>query len=198
MVIETACQSFISDIGDYAIYADARFGDNGDYWGVPTYEVGSPSASTPGYCRWDSDPSNGIETGWLDVELHVGANHVVTWEVQGGGDGILQFSNVQYGDISKVRVRAAVQQSGLLFEWRSLVLQFYDNGVLKESSSMTSAQQPKADTTQSGSVKEMITTITPAWAHNDELILTGQIHLHANQGVYPGANDLFGQVLINA
>src|SRR5271156_6307334 len=114
--VTTAKYSTFQTISGYTIFADVLFGDNGDPNGVPGYDVGSSGSNcSSGYIVWEGNIDNGLDSGEVSVNLSLppgGGANAVTWDVVGGGSGILSFTSTTYGAISKVQVLAGVALGG--------------------------------------------------------------------------------------
>jgi hypothetical protein len=192
--VTTQTNSYISDIEGWCIYADALFGDNGDTEGVPEYDVGTNSDNAYGFITW-GNPNNNIDSGNLAINFNAPASgQTITWAIQNAST--LSYSGVGHGTIQSVQIVAGVQASGCKFSWGSLVVAFYKSGILIESVSLSGADNPVADGIGSGAPTEQITTITPANNNNDQVVITGTLRLQVNAGVYPGEDDVFGDIFV--
>jgi len=203
MTVTTETNDGISTISDYCVYADAEFGGNGDESGEPSYDCGSSdSDNVYGYITWDSDLSDGLDSGTrtLSFQALEGGSNGVEWNVQGGSAGTLQFTDQTYGAIQSVKIRAAVILQGCKCTLSGIVLKFYKNGSLVETITLTSATNPVADTRADDAPdeREQITTITPTNSDNTKLVVTGNLRLEAVEGDLPGPSDLQAQIFVFA
>lgn len=189
----TSIQTFFG-----CFFAEARFGSNGGT-GTPEYDVGSTTSNAvSGRTVWDSDLSNGLNSGWINVSLDAeagGGSNAVSWTVTGGTVVPLLFSGVTYGIIDNVQIVAAVQFPAQML-WRSVLVKFYKAGVLIES--FSERVGPQVDTTGATPpvAKEQVLTVVPAQTDNDKVVITGQIELVCAAGIYPGPNDIFAQIYV--
>jgi hypothetical protein len=198
--VTTAKYTSFQTISGYKIFADALYGDNGDPNGVPGYDVGASSTDcSSGYIVWEGDIQNGLDSGNVSVDLSLppgGGTNAVQWDVVGGASGTLTFTST-YRTMTKVQLLAGVALGGCKMSWVNATIRFYKAGVLMESISLDSSNNPVADaTSQSGSVEiEQITTITASSGY-DRVDVSGNIRLQANAGVSPGADDIFADVYV--
>ncbi|HEY8665272.1 MAG TPA: hypothetical protein VIL86_01345 [Tepidisphaeraceae bacterium] len=197
MSIVMELNPYITDTSDATVYGETRIGDNGDLWGAPEYDIGTSSTSQVGYTTWDSAPYDGIDSGWVNVTLHLTSSGASLY-VENGGDGTLSLTNAQFGAISKVEIDAATQTSGVSVAWRALSVEFFKNGSATEGINVPTNKDPVADGTNATGPIEAITTVTPTAANNDEVIVSGQVYIHADSGNYPSGNDIFSQILVYA
>jgi hypothetical protein len=198
--VSTAKYSSFQTISGYAIFADVLFGDNGDPSGIPGYNVGSsPTNCANGYIVWQDNIDDGLNSGEVAVDLSLprgGGTNAVEWAVTGGASGPLNFTST-YSTISKVQILAGVGLGGCKMSWYGIAIRFYKAGVLMETISLDSTNNPVADAmSDSGAVEiEQITTITASPGY-DQVEITGSVQLQANAGVFPGEEDIFGDIYI--
>jgi hypothetical protein len=198
--VTTVKYTSFQTISGYKIFADALYGDNGDPNGVPGYDVGSsPTDCSSGYIVWEGNIEDGLDSGDVSVALSMppgGGTNAVQWNVVGGASGVLSFTST-YGSISKVQILAGVALGGCKMSWVSTTVRFYKAGVLMESITLNSSNNPVADaTSQSGSVEvEQITTITASSGY-DQVDISANVRLQANAGISPGEDDIFGDIYV--
>ena len=113
----------------YNAFSEVQVGDNDDYlFGTAEYRTGSSDTNnTEGQWVWDSNPDDGIDSGWQTVAFHesiVNGQSQIEWSIA-GLDPII-YNGSSYSNISSVKIRAAVQTQAAMF-WRSLSVTFYDN-----------------------------------------------------------------------
>jgi hypothetical protein len=196
----TPVMSSISNIIGYCAYAEVKYGSNGAAGGVPEYGVGhDPSDTVTGRRVWDGNLADGLESGWINVELALepggGANDV-KWTVFGGTPNPVFYSGVTYGTIVQVRVRAAVQ-APVQMQWRSVTVKFYKNGTMVDSFTRRAGPEVDRRSYPTPVAAEQVLTVVPAAADNDKVVVTGQVRLHAPAGISLQATDLFGQVFVD-
>lgn len=196
----TTSSSTISDISIYCGFAEARFGSNGATDGDAEVELGAVNQSpASGRRTWDSNLSDGLAVGPLIVQFTAeagGGSNGLKWSVAGANPSPLQYSGVTYGNITKVRIRAAVQTTAMV-QWTQVQVRFYKNGRLNESYVASSAG-PAVNTSNSTApvTAEQILDVVPDLSGNTKVIVSAYIEFASPQGVYPGVNDLFAQVFI--
>jgi hypothetical protein len=187
--------STINEVTGYSMMAEILFGDNGNPYGVEGMTMSNATEYQGSVVTWDSDLSDGLDSGWIGVELIAAAGASgAQWNVDGIGS--LQTGDGGFAEIGKVTVRAVVTRGGLAMCWRDLRVQFYSGGQLVES--MNLGDTPCADTLgvpNSGPL-EAGREITPSGADGDPVGVMGMIRLRAVAGNYPGVTDIFSQILI--
>lgn len=203
MTITTATNDSISDLTGTA-YAEAIYGNNGDTGGVPGYDTGDPASDNVyGYITWGDDPPEPLDSGEVDFNFQAlpgGGTNGVLWDVTGGSAGQLQYSNAAYGTLVSVTLRAAVTLAGCKVSMNGVVVKFYKGGVLIESATLNSGQNPVADALASSDpvAIEQVTVVTPANTDNDKVVVTGTVRLQTLAEIAPAPTDLFGQIYLQA
>src|SRR6266851_3878179 len=94
MPIYMASSPDISSISGYSVVAEACPGGNGDPWGATEYDIGDGTSFIGGRTVWDTDLSNGFDTGSDEFQLRMSAGGGLGgagWSVQGTDDGPLAF-----------------------------------------------------------------------------------------------------------
>lgn len=187
-----------SAIDGYAVYADLRCGSNNLLSGVPELDVGaSPDDENSGKIVWDSNLSDGFDSGWVSVELDInaaGGQGSVVWSVQNISVG---YASQQFNEIDGFILRAGVSASGSIVSFRNVYAQFFWNG---------SDAQPAQTVIQDGATASTVgTTASDA----EDIVLMGpdgsgyrkarvfaQVRMQSPS--LPNPNDLFGQVFVYA
>lgn len=185
----------ISNLSGYSYISELCYGSDGDEFGDPELASGTPGTEATGRTEWDSDPDDGIDSGWCGAALsfHNGATGQA-WQVNSAS--AIQTSVGTFNGISKVRIRAAVTNQAAML-WNNLQVDFFKNGVKQESASLASFG-PDATQIPGGATKESLVTITPAAGnHYDSFTLSAAVRLEAPAGVYPATNDIYSQVLVS-
>jgi hypothetical protein len=200
--ITTSSSNSISNITGYKFEAECVYGDNGDGSGQGGYDIGtSPSNNNSGEIVWQPTEGQAFNTGNIAVTLDApkggGSGNPPTWTVSGSEDGPVNYS-VSYGAIQSAEIRAGVTLAGTAISFNDLVLKFYKNGSLIETVNLSSADNPSVNAlSSSGTVAmQQLTTVTPANNNNDSVVITGNMVLQANNGVYPGATNMFDQIFV--
>ncbi len=190
--------SYISDIGSYNLYSQASMGDNGYPDGIPGVYVGvSDSANQSAYREWDSDLSDGLDSGWVAVSFTATLGSTNTAQFSVGGAGTTYYSGGSATAISEVDIRAAVAGPDMAMSWSNLSVAFYQGSSLVETVSLGNDVAVSTIGSQTWDPAEMIAQITPTQSNCDKVVVTGSIRLQAAAGTYPGPNDIFGQVFIH-
>lgn len=194
---DSVSSSGISQFSGYSAFGEAKYGANGGDSAWPECAAGVPTGFETGSRVWDANPYDGVDSGWVGVQLTVESSGGISWAVNGCSAGNLQRSTGSFGDIERVHVRAGAQAEGTA-AWRSLSIEFYDGGSVADSYSQSGG--PEVDTTSTPwwPVAEDILTVTPDVWGVDKVVVSGQVRFTSPQGVYPGPDDLFGQVFIES
>jgi len=186
----------ISDLsGDF--FGSAMFGDNGDLYGIATSTAGIASTEHVSlFAMWDSDYEDGVNSLSRSVSLSLNrtANGAASWSCQGGGSGTFTVGTDL--SISSVTIRAAVLEDGMRMEWNTLAVSFYDGGVRGESVYILNIVADTMNTSNNAPL-ESVVIVTPEGTSYDGVVVSGRVKLQAEVGVYPAADDLFGQIFIN-
>jgi hypothetical protein len=183
--------------GDY--FATALYGDNGDMWGVPTGAAGQGDDwDAWSYMQWDSNTSDGIDSGWHDVQLSINADGAGTGTWAENDETPQTFSVGTSTTIQSVIVQAAVASSGMEMDWSNLTIKFYNNGNLVETVSPANAPNASTMTANNGNPAESVMVVTPSATNDNGVAISGAVRLKATAGNYPMETDIFGQITINA
>jgi len=191
-----ATNNSISTIIGYCIGAEAVVGSN-DATGVPEFWVGDAAGDmVAGQKQWDSNLSDGFDTGLVSVELNLrpgGGTSGVTWTLNGSP---LVYTGSSYGTITRVRIRAGVSTTAIS-SWRSILIKFMKAGVQTDSFTLKSG--PIADTSSDTppTAKEQILTVTPGPSDIDQVIITGQFRLSDAATTLPNPYELMAQIYID-
>ncbi len=185
----------ISAMSDYAMYAEARLGSNGDAWGVSELVVGSDEEDAT-YSRivWDDNLDNGFDTGDVSEILHTGTETVAT--TNSVDDEPITFQSSALGNIQKVQIRALALAAASV-SWSQISITFYRGGVAMDSyigGAAVSVDKRNA----TGPVKsEAILEVTPDRFDYDQVVISGSFRMiFDSTTVYPGATDLAGQFFV--
>lgn len=197
--VTTTSGSAISDMGDYCVKTEARFGDNGWVGGGNTIDGvaisdGVNDLSTTAV-EWDGDLLDGLDSGTSDVLFGASTDgtDLAQWRV-GEYDRISSYADLCQG-ISSIAIRAAVARGGMAFLWSDLVVSFKRDGELMQT---VNVGDVSADTCAAinDDPAETIAVVTPSASDYDEVIVTGSIRMLGNVGITPDPYDIFGQVLV--
>lgn len=193
--------STVSDPTGFCAFAEAKYGTNGDVSGAtPEVAVGHDASDALTARRvWDANPSDGVDSGWVAATLVAevgGGSAGVKWTVNGAG-GTLTYTGVTYGNIGTVRVRACAQVRGQV-RWRNAKIEWY-RGTRRIEWTADRAAGPEVDTrTGTATEAEQIWQAVPTGTTHTRLVVSGEFSLACPEGVVPGPEDLFVQVLVDA
>jgi len=201
MPIYMSASPDIAPAPDYTFLTEVRAGGNGDPDATPEYDAGDPYDLATGRTTWDSSLTNGMDSGNVQVQLHVwhadGVAHV-TWSLGGDTSGDLTYDGADYDALSGVELVAGVQSSEMEFTWSNVAVTFRKADTTTE----TIAVEDPVDATTIGtsnSAREAFCTVTPTNGDNDEMILTAMVRLRSTTAnLQPEPNDLFGQAFVFA
>ena len=127
--------SQVSTITGSCVVAQAKFGSNYDSSGTPEVYVGSGAGDDTTRREWDSNPSNGIDSGQVSVFFSAevgGGSNGIAWSVSSSDAVPIIYTGRTYGAIQSVKIRAAVGLNGSS-EWTELQVKFFRSGRLLES-----------------------------------------------------------------
>lgn len=109
----TVTNNFISTLSGFNTYAEMLVGSNNAPGGTAEFLIGaSATNNTTGRKLWDSDLTDGFDSGWVDVVLTMPATSGpsdVLLKVAGGNPETITYSGIIYSAITRVRIRAGVQ-----------------------------------------------------------------------------------------
>lgn len=181
---------------DYQLLNELRYGTDGSGSGTPELDAGAAGDLVTAPMTWDSNLSNGLDSGSVQVSLLVrtGDTTIMQWTV---GNEVMTYYGPSYTNISELAITAADSAKASI-SWNNMQLSFFSQG--SEVDSYYTAQGPKVDQTglSSPQFKEDVLTVTPQNSYVDEIRMTATIRMTAPQGVSLSPNALFGQVLIKA
>lgn len=191
----SATDNEISNISfDYV--GQVQVGDNGYQGGIPGAAIavnGTETNSTP--VLW-GDMSNGFDSGWQNVQFSVNANSSGTANLNLANADSAISSPVSSGTLSTVEIDAAVDAYGMSMQWQNIEIQFYSGNTLVDSTQISSigVDTTNADTNDP---QEAITEASTNASNVTSIVVTGQVRMTADQGVYPVDTDIFGQIGIS-
>ena len=180
-------------IDGYAIVADLQCGDD-DFGGYPELGLGTSADQITADRIWDTDLSDGFDTGWVDVELDWSANGQITLNV---GGTVISYDGGQYDDISGFVLRDGASAADSIVSFRNVSAQFFHsiNGI----SIVQSAVADDATATTVGSTgtdAEDIVVAVPEGSGFRSAKLFAQFRMQSPD--LPNRADLFGQIFIYA
>jgi hypothetical protein len=188
----------IVQASDYNLSAGVRYGSDGDpTYPIGEYDVGSSADDTiVGMRTWDGDPTDGVDSGWVDLDFTLDAvNDTITYSVGGGDVLTYSFAGKGIDSVDEIAIRAAVTNQAAML-WQNLDVSFYHDGILADSYQGDGPQADLRADPQSGSQDDML-YIQPEASNINQIHVTAQVRLAAPAGVYLGENDIFGGLLIH-
>jgi hypothetical protein len=92
-----------------------QVGSNGSGGGSPGVVLGDGSGASTADVTWDSNPSDGFASGWVNVQMTASAGGGVTYDITqpNGTSTNVSYSGASYGTINTVQVQAAVSAGGM-------------------------------------------------------------------------------------
>jgi hypothetical protein len=178
----------------YAIVADLRCGDNA-LDGVP--ELGLESSSNEQVTAdnvWDADPSDGFDSGWVNVEVDWNANGEIDFNVNGT---VISYNGGPYDDFYGFVLRSGVSAADSTVAFRNVSAQFFHsvNGIdlaqvgVTDDAVATTAGNAQPDA-------ESIVVTVPNGGGIKSARLFAQVRMQSPD--LPNPTDLFGQIFIYA
>lgn len=195
MSVTTWTANSITDVQNNE-FAAIQYGDDGYPYGIATGIAGQ------GYDQdiwtsnvWDDNPDDGVDSGWRAVNFSVNASNDGQMSLSVDGDSPVTYDVGTDATVHSVTIQADVAYGGLMFSWSDVTVSFYHNGSLVDTQHPAdiSAGDLNSSSQDPSETGEVISTS----ANADGASIQGQVRLQAAAGVYPGANDVFGQVSIS-
>jgi hypothetical protein len=182
---------------EYNIFAEARYGDNSiAAGGEHELAVGGSSTNmSTAHFTWDTDLSNGLDSGLKKIALEVpaGNSNPISWQV---GKSQASHSGATYGNIEKIVLRvgvlldAAVALTGVSVTF---------SGPGGASYTYGPADGPAVDQRNGGGAAAASVEITASTGSTfTSVTVTGSVRMRANAGVFLGPGDAFAQVFVVA
>lgn len=183
-----------ADDSNYSAIATLDVGDNITYGAYCEVEAAVGGSASAGEFAWDSYADDGLDSGWVDVELSLTVDGIDQIDLAvGGGDPINTTANAMES-ISKVVIDATVLNMGMAFSWQDISVLFYRDGQVVDSAIITTG--PQADTMDySASSVAQGVQVTTAQASCDQVVIVGQVRLQ-NDNSCMSPYEMFGQVRI--
>jgi hypothetical protein len=186
----------------YSVYADLKIGSNGNDEGVSELTAADASgAAAYGHTTWDEDVSDGVDSGWVQVQLVAGPSGV-TWTV--GNRPPVQVADSVGGEVLSLKVRAAVSGANRQSSWRDLVASFYDSADAdlsqpQEQMMLARSRTPVASTMDAAdptAEADQVTDIIPEGSGYSKMMLTASVRIESLSGIIPSPDSMFGQVYL--
>lgn len=188
-------RSQITDPAGYCVAAVARYGSDGDEPTVRELLVsGSSGSQGYGSLAWfPDDPTDGVyDTGLLAYHLKFpaggGSTSPVQLQVANASPSTVTFGGRGYGTFGSVVVDAVVRINATA-RWDSLTVDFYKNGSVVDSYTLTASLV--ADTIGSDTeTAQAVLTVTPASTDYDSVDISARVELVYPEDEDPDRNDL--------
>jgi hypothetical protein len=179
----------------YNYEAQLQIGDDGYPGGVPgaTLSIAGTETGSTGVI-W-GDMSDGLDSGWHGVQFSVNTASGGEADLSVGNSGSDVISSTSTGTLSQVAITAGVDEWGLSMQWQDIQVDFYSGTTLVDSASIPTmgVDTTNADTNDPA---EAITQISTNAQNVTKVVVTGQVRMTANAGVYPANTDIFAQVQV--
>jgi hypothetical protein len=188
---------FLSDPGWYALFGTIQVGDVSQDIGA--MEVGDAQDRTYSYAGLDYDGGGRFDSGWRQFYFHADVSGGgVSWWVQ-GMPHVSHTSSQSYTSVTEVLVVAAVARPRMRVSWEGLSVTIRESyglqGPEHYQGSLVADTFGRADP---GAQQQKVLHVYAPGEGFNEAIVQGYVRLEAEAGVQPGAEDVFGQVLIRA
>lgn len=177
-------------------YAAIEYGDNGYPYGMPTASAGQGTdedvwSSTV----WDSDPSNGVDSGLRSFSFSVNSADDGTASLAVDDESAQTFSVDPDAAIHSVTIQADAAYGGISFAWSDLTISFYHDGTLVDTEQPSAVSAGDLNST-SGDASESGAIVTTS-ANANGVAIRGQVEIRSAEGVYPSGTDVSGQISIS-
>jgi hypothetical protein len=179
----------------YSLYGSMSVGSNGDPNGDPTMTAGDDQGEEVwGYQVWDSDTSDGFDTGNVPVDFtgDTSGNESLTV----GSSGPLTYAGDSFGSISSVQLQAGVQIPASA-SWSNVVVSFYNGSQLLETDCVASGPSVNTINTPSTPAAEQVLTVIPTAQNATSVSVSGNMRMTSPNG-NPGSADMFCNIFINS
>jgi hypothetical protein len=182
---------------EYKLFAEARYGDNSiAAGGEHELAVGESSTNmSTAHFTWDTDLSNGLDSGAKKIALDVPASNTnpLTWQV---GKSHASHSGATYGSLLKIVLRVGVLLEAAV-ALTGVTVTFSGPGGASYTYGPTDG--PAVDQRNlTGAAEASIEITPPSGTTFTSATVTGAVRLRANAGVSLGAGDAFAQVFVAA
>jgi hypothetical protein len=187
----------LSDPSGYRLFADLLAGTNGSFAWAPELYVGSTSDdATSAQRMWDGNLDDGFDSDSVfvsfDASLASGSATLSTSTADSSPDA--SYTGTTGGTIGSVLIRAGAQVPGDV-DWSDISVTFWNGSQQGETINISAGPDANAADSSTG-VAEQTLVVTPASSNYNHVTVSGALRMQAPTGVWPGGNDLFGQILI--
>lgn len=190
-----------TDITGFCILAELQYGSNGEASGASECDAGkSLESESTGRRKWALDTSDGVDSGWVPVQLVVNAdssNSPVAWLVNGADPDPIAYTGATFGEILYFKLRAGVRNAGRRISFRNVSVSFYVNGSDSTAAESGQISNPPVASTL-GQVDpvdaESIVEVGPENSGYRKATLSAEVRLESED--IPNATDIFGQLFV--
>jgi hypothetical protein len=186
----------IDDFVDESLYASMDVGSNGNPYGDPTFAAGDDQGEEVwGFGVWDSNTSNGFDTGNVAVYFGGASNGNETLQV--GGNAPISYAGDSFGSISSVQFQAAVTVPASA-SWSDVTVDFYDGSQLVEVDNPPVGPAVNTiNTPNSPQAEQVLTVSPPAGSNITNVVATGIMRMTAPAGTALGSSSMFCNIFVN-
>ena len=186
----------IDDFVDESLYASMDVGSNGNPYGDPTFAAGDDQGEEGwGFGVWDSNTSNGFDTGNVPVGFAGASDGNETLEV--GQNAPISYAGDSFGSISSVQFQAAVTVPASA-SWSNVTVDFYDGNKLVEVDSPSAGPAVNTiNTPNSPQAEQVLTVSPPAGSNITNVVATGIMRMTAPVGTALGSSSMFCNIFVN-
>jgi hypothetical protein len=181
---------------DESLYASMDVGTNGNPYGDPTFAAGDDQGEEVwGFGVWDSNTSNGFDTGNVAVGFTGASNGNETLAV--GSNAPISYAGDSFDSISSVQFQAAVTVPAST-SWTNISVNFYSGNKLVETDSVGVGPAVNTINTPGNPQAEQILTITPSVSSPiTNVVAIGTLRMTAPAGSAFGSSSMFGNIVVN-
>jgi hypothetical protein len=183
------------DFGDSSLFASVEPGSNGDTSGDPTYVVGDDQGMENwGFNTWDSDTSDGWDSGTVSVNFTGQSNGSESLSVQ--SNPAIAYNGDGFGPISSVQIDAQVEIPASV-QWSNISVKFYSQGALMETETIPGGPQVDTTSTPDSPQAQQVLTVFPKDSNDDTVVVDATIRMTAPAGTVPGSTSMFAGIFVN-
>lgn len=191
----------ISDPTGAHFWGLAIYGGNGQEGPAGVSVGGSSGALSWGCNVWDSNLSDGFDTGNVSFSFSVdlrGSSDYMEFETSYSDVFGAYNTAADASEITMIDIRAAVADAEMKVSVGSFTVSFFSGGVFQESMTVDGPSANRLNQTTPGAKEEVVRLIIDEDADYDQAVITGSFRMQANQGVEPNWDDMLFDVQIYA
>jgi hypothetical protein len=181
---------------DESLYASMDVGSNGNPYGDPTFAAGDDQGEEVwGFGVWDSNTSNGFDTGNVPVAFAGASNGNETLEV--GQNAPISYAGDSFGSITSVDFQAAVMVPATA-SWSNITVDFYNGSELVENDSIgTGPAVNTINTPNSPQAEQVLIVSPPVGSTITNVVATGTMRMTAPNAATLGSSSMFCSIFVN-